>query len=228
MDYLDRAVKTGNEGHENTVKEMEALRKKMTDGDSAAGEVQKQFDTFKELKEKEMNDLKGKVGQMQDSAFQGRVKQAVGDAMGKIRPTLKKGANDAEEQMIEAAIGNELNSFYHDIKAVDHQGTLIYHDQDDKPLINKVNGNHLSAHDIMTGRLTYLVDKKRTQGGSGNNGSFTDGGGDDENKFKLQLPDNVKTKVKLTDYLKNEKKLDPNGADFNKFYMENAKDLPLR
>ena len=224
LDFLARAIGSLNEAHESTTSELETLRKSTSEGEGAAAEIQKQFDTFKKAKEKEILELSGKVGDMKGQQFKNRVDLAVNEAMSKIRPTLKQDKDN--EKMIEAAVQNEITNFYSNVKAVDHQGGLIFHDSNDDPLLDKTNGNHLGAHDILSDRLGYLIDETRVQGGSGSKGKFNPD--PNTNKFKLELPDNVKTKVQLTNYLANDKQLDPNSSDFNKYFNENGATLPLR
>lgn len=224
LDYLDRAFGSVNEKYSGTVSELETLRKATSDGEGAASEIQKQFDAFKKAKEKEITDLSGKVGTMEGMQFKNRIDLAVNDAMSKIRPTLKQDKDN--NQIIEGAIQNELNKFHSEVKGVDHQGGLIFHDADGNPMIDKTNGNHLGALEILNKRLSYLVDEARVVGGTGADGKFTAPEGAD--KYKLTLPAEVDSKVKLTDYLVNEKKLNPNDSEFNKYFTENGSTLKLR
>lgn len=225
LDFLARAVGLLNDNSTKVTEELDSLRKSTAEGDSASAEIQKQFDAFKKAKEKEITDLSGKVGNMEGAQFKNRVDLAVNEAMSKIRGTLKQDKDN--DKIIEAAVNNEISEFYKNVKAVDHQGGLIYHDSEDKPLIDKTNGNHLGAFEILNDRLGYLIDETRVQGGTGSNGKFTPPG-EGDNKFKLQLPDNVKTKVQLTAYLQQEKSLDPNSGEFNNYFKENGTTLPLR
>jgi len=224
LDFLERAIGSINEKYTGTVGELESLRETTSKGEGAASEIQKQFDAFKKAKEKEIQDLSGKVGNMEGLQFKNRVDLSVNEAMSKIRPTLKQ--DKENNKLIESAIQNEINNFYNSVKAVDHQGGLIFHDADDNPLIDKTNGNHLGALEILKDRLSYLVDEARVVGGTGADGKFVPKDGD--GKYKLQLPAEIDSKVKLTDYLVREKSLDPNDPEFNKYFKENGSGLKLR
>ena len=231
-DFAVRAIKVNKEGWDTSASELTKIKDEGVKGDKVADELKAQLATFKDASKKEIQTLNNEISKQKSDSFASRVDQVISDAVAKIRPSFKK---DIDAGILDNAVQNVVNTWRGVIKPVDHEGTIIFHDKDDKPIIDTKEGNHLGAYTLLQTELDSFIDKGRKLDGNGSTPPATppgtppaaDGEGDIK-KFKVELPSSVVSQVHLTEYLKNDRKLDPNSQEFNDHFMANREGLPMR
>ncbi len=206
------------------------LKEKGMSDSQAVIESKKQFDAFKIAAKQREETLTGEIDGYKRGAFTNKLNSQINEAMSKISPTLLQGKSDTEKILFQNTIENIINNFKLSFKAVDHNGGIIFHNsKDDTPVISTTDGNHLSTFTILSSMFEKLVDKERTQSGTGGAGANQRGPG---TGGEVNLPDNVKTKMDLYNYLEKDYKVDgkniaPGSRAFNNLYDKLKADLPI-
>jgi hypothetical protein len=222
-ELLTRALKGSTEKTNELTTALEKIKTEGLKGNKAAEEVQKQLDAFKEAKEKEVAELQSRVEGFQGSIFKGKVDNLVNEAMSRLRPSLR---DDLDSEILENAVSNVVNNWKSEVKPVDHEGTIIFHDADGKPIIDNHDGNHLSAYAMLQKKLTPFIDKNRVV--TGNNSKPPAGSGGADGAKKMTLPSDVKNQIQLLEFLKKDTKLQPSSKEFTEIFQANKEGLPLR
>lgn len=161
------------------------------------------------------------------SKASGEMEKTLAILKGKIDPTIKP-------ELIDDIIQARLAKFKGDYNAADLDGLIVYKDKEGKTKLSKKDGKPETFEEIFSTYLGELIDTKRQQqgAGSGSQGQGAAGqgnqGGQAGAKWKdYQRPDTIKSKMQLTDYLRDELKLDASTKDWSEAFDSLGKDLPL-
>lgn len=227
-DYFARAFEGTNKKLKTLEADNEKLKKDAGKGNEAVSQVQSQLETFKESKKKEIEELQSKINEFENNQFKNRIATEQQNAIAKMRAKFKK----MDDKVLEHTINSVINEFNSEVKPLDQNGVIVYNGKDGKPLISSQDGSMLTTEKILEDKFSFLIDEGRQQQGAGAGKSGDPppkpGEGDSDNKFKLQLPDTVKSRSGLISYLEKEKKIE-RGTDFDRYYAENVQqDWPLR
>lgn len=231
-DYITGIYKALSGKHKLQTEEFETFKTSKLSESDAAKEVKAQLDKFKLTAKAELEEANGTIATMKSNQFNYKVEASVQEAIGRIKPTLKE--NEYLDDVIKSRIASEFSKF----KAVEHEGTIIYHNEDGTPAINKTDGNHLSTFSILEGIFESMVDQGRKAAGTGA-GKTTTGtpGTVNKDSLRLKLPDTVQTKMQLMEHIAtltiDGNKVEPNSPLFNQLFdtnvvKEDGTHLPLR
>jgi hypothetical protein len=139
-----------------------------------------------------------------------------------IDPSIPKNLHDD-------IIAARLNKFNGENVPASLEGLLIFKDSKGVTYTSKKDGKPEKLSERLTPYFEDVLDKKRTQGGSGSGEGGAGGGGTPPSKWKeIVLPETVKTQTQLTDYLMKTAKIDPNTKDYSEAFENLKGDLPLR
>lgn len=189
--YTDLAAK-----HKAQTEEYETFKTSKLSESDAAKEVKMQLDKFKLTAKAELDEANNAIATMKSAQFSYKVDASVQEAMNRIKPTLKE--NEYLDQVISAEIAAKFSKF----KAIEHEGTIIYHGDDDKPVIDSKDGNHLSTFSILEKIFEPMVDQGRKAAGTGANTKTPGASGEvTADELRLELPAEITNKMKLMDYL---------------------------
>lgn len=220
FDYVQRTFETFSETHSS-------LQKKLESYENGQVEKDETLKTFKSKNQQLADQLKQvneqfeqfKTGIEQEKRTN-KINGLIMNEMNGIKHTLKsvEGLDDIVE--------NRLNKFKQEIKIKELDGAIVLTDQDDNPLINKVDGSNVTIGQALKGKFEDLVDTSRPVGGMGANGAGRSG----EEGGVLTIPETIRDQSELLEYMERELKLDPSSEEFTeKFMATRAKyKLPIR
>lgn len=142
-------------------------------------------------------------------------------ALSGLRTNFKKGLPESLITMAENTALAKLKS----IAQIDDDGNVIFVDKDNKPLVDDKTFKPLTAKELLERELKDIIDTGKKGTGTGSEDGKGKGSKGENGKFE-SLPDTVKTRVQLTDYLlqlgyvKGSPEMDK--------ILEEHKNLPLR
>lgn len=183
--------------------------------------AQKQISTLNSEWEKKLQDKDTEV-------FSTKVNTDIEKELAKIRANLDPTLKPA---LIEDIIASRLSKFQKENNAASLEGVTIWKGPDGVTRTGKKDGKYLTLAEILP---SYFADvmKAPERGGAGSGGDGGAGGGaggGGQKKWKdIQLPEKVKSRVTLTDYLVKELKLDSSTKEFNEAFENLKGDLPLK
>lgn len=229
-DYFARAFKDTTSKLQSLEKDNKKLQEDAGKGNEAVSQVQKQFDAFKDLHKKTVGELESKVEEFKSNQFKSRVNTEVQSAISKFRMNMKK----IDDNVLEHTIKSLVSEFNSEVQPIDQNGVIVFNDKDGKPLISQQDGSMLTTEKILESKFAFLFDKERKQDGTGAGANGEDTGTNTsapqagENKYKLQIPETVKSRSGLMTFLEKEQKIQK-GPDFDRYYAANVnKDWGLR
>lgn len=208
------AFKTSVENEASDYKtKFENLQKKIDTEEPAAKIVQQQFDQYKADKDQEVLNLSNQLKEKENATKIAVLKSEMAGAYSVHSSKLPDSKHTQElAQMRRDNLERSIEPFEAD-------GKKGYKDGNGNLYQSKQDGHLLSLSEIMDDLLSDLYDSSRKQSGAGS-------GKGDGAEEGIQLPEDVKSRVGLTKYLVNEKKLDPNTPEFTKVFMEYTKEFP--
>lgn len=210
QEKIDKYEKEGVSGHEQA----EKYRKQLED-------LQEQFRTQSEKHAEELRTQK-------EVTFKNQVHNNINKEYESIKSKLR---DDINKDVIDDVLENRLRKFYEENtpEQLDDEH-VIWKDKDGKTINSTKDGKPLSGVEILNGYFKDLVQEKRNDKGSGSNGGEGGKGEGQENpSYKdIKVPDTVKSKTQLHDYLSKDLKMDQSTKEFSEAYEALGKDLPLR
>lgn len=224
IDYLERAIKEKIAPVKELESQLEKLKNEGINGNEQAEQYKKDLELlqgkFADLsanKDKELEQLKSQI-------FNSKVRSMIDNELAALRGSLDE---SIDSKLLEDVIKSRLNNFYEENKAHQIDDTIIFKNKNGETIISNQDGKPKNAKELLTPYFEDIIDKKRKQNGAGS--GMGSGGSSEGSKQKYDLPENVKTKVQLHEYLsKGTPKLDINSKEFSEAYSELGKELPLR
>lgn len=226
--YLKRAFgtqKTAFTDLEKVKVQLETdIKKLKEDGFSETeqvGELKKQLVSTKQLLKDGLAEKEVIIEGFKTAQFNSELQGAVDNAINRFRPFIKK---DLPEEAVTNSIENIRRTFLTDSKPIKLEGGgFVFNDKDNKPLQNPKDGNMLSIYDILKPKFDFMLQEKKITSGAGS-GDGGSGDPDPGDKYKLELPDTIKSRSDLIDFLRKEKKIDYHDqVEFTKYYNANVK-----
>lgn len=239
-DYFSRAMgelKTKLEEGEAKLKEVEK-----GGGDSVLlTEKNNQIKALQDQLKQAKTEHEQKLQELTTSMFTQRYDATMSQVIDAIKKDLR---DDIDPKLLQDIIDNRIRKFKEDHDAVEVEGQLVFKDKKTgTPRLNKQDGKHNNLAELLTEQFADL--KKPAAGGapaggagSGKPGAGAAGGagggqGTPPAWKEAKRPDTVTNKIKLTDWLKTDLKLDESSKDFSEAFthhstLEGGKELPLR
>lgn len=233
-DYFKRAIKVKSDELATLQTKVKEYEEKGTSGNVLAEEYKKQVtelqNKLKIAKEEFDQQLEKKNEEMFNSRFQLQV-----DAHTQKIATMFRG--DIGQDLVGDITAARIAEFKSKYKAKDVEGNLVFYGADGKPVLDKVDGRPRSLESLLTEVFTPYIDAEKQKGGAGSgkpNGGGNGGQGAQAPKWKeAKLPDNIKSKVKLVEWLEKEMKLPADSKEFTEATTHFSKlpdgsNMPLR
>lgn len=238
-DYFSRAMgelKTKLEEGEAKLKEIEK-----GGGDNVLiTEKNNQIKALQDQLKSAQKEHETKIKELSESMFTQRYDATMSQVIEGIRKDLR---DDIDPKLLQDIIDNRVRKFKEDHDAVEVEGQLVFKDKKTgTPRLNKQDGKHNNLNELLTETFADLKKPAAGAGASGGAGSGKpgtpgaqgQGGQGNEPAWKqAKRPDTISNKIKLTDWLKTELKLDESSKDFSEAFshhskLEGGKELPLR
>ena len=225
-DYHERALVEKLNG----VKALEDKIKKYETEGFQGSEMLKQLkldlEQAKHQLEETNSEWKKKFDAKEGEIFGSRIESEIEKVLGELRATLDP---TIRPELIPDILAARLAKFRSENTPYNSDGIIVWKDaKTGTTRTSKQDGKAQNFKDLFTPYLADVAGKPRQQGGagSGSNGAGHEGGGKKYNE--ITLPDTIKTRVQLTDYLIKEMKMDPNSSDFAKAFDALGADMKLR
>ena len=225
-DYMERAFKEKLAGIEELNKQIETLKSQGVNGNEQAQEYKKQLEELQANYQKLSSEKDEQIEGLHKQIFDSQVKSIIDTELSSILPTLNA---DIDPTLMRDIVDTRLRKFNAENKAAKFEDSIIFKDANGTTITSKQDGKPMNAAELLKPYFEDLVDKKRRQNGAGSGSGFTI---DPEGKkIEVNKPDNVKTKVQLTEFLTRTEggpKLDVNTKEFAQAFNELGKELPLK
>lgn len=213
----------------NNVKTLEDKIKKYETEGMQGSEIVKQLkidlDKANHQLEETNNEWKKKFESKESEIFSSRVESEVDKVLAELRATLDP---TIRPELIPDILAARLAKFRSENQPYNSDGLIVWKDPKTQATrTSKQDGKAQNFKDLFTPYLADVAGKPRNQGGAGS-GSNDQGHQGGKKYNEITLPDSVKTRVQLTDYLIKEMKMDPNSSDFAKAFDALGVDLKLR
>ncbi|MHC4546709.1 MAG: hypothetical protein ACYTDW_20580, partial [Planctomycetota bacterium] len=205
-DYAKRAFETKNELLTQASTELKQYKDEQINKDDTLKQLNTQLKGVKE----ELKSAKAETEQIKtdfkQEKFNSLLKVTIDSAVDSFKGKFKK----MDERVLQNNIAAEVAKFKAKYTAKELDGAIVFY-EGDKPVLDPDNGNMKGAAALIGEQLEYLIDEGQHKTGTGAKGSG--GNGKD-----LTIPENVKTKSDLVEYLVKEQKMDSNSDEFMDAY----------
>lgn len=199
-------------------------------------DLKKQIKDSQDLYASEKKKLEDDLTKYKTDMFNVRIENEWSNALSGVSGTFVHPGDDLQKKLQEEAIFARRVKFFNDHQAVENDGVVTFKNKDGKVLLSTVDGKPKSMADIVKELFADMEDKKRSQGGAGSGGQGGQGGqggngGQGAPKGQtVVVPDTVKNRVQLHDYMVKELKMDQRTREFSEAFNNAVleKKLPLR
>ena len=214
-DFAKRAFSEKNELLTTASEELNKYKDEQITKDDTLSQLNTQLKGVKEELKTARGEVENLKNQSKQEKFNAMLQASIDSAVESFRPKFKK----MDERVLENNVQAEISKFRERYTAKELDGAIVFYDGD-KPVLDSETGNMKGVSAILSEQLEYLIDAGRQQTGTGTQQSGTNG-------KDLVLPEAVKSKSQLIDWLVKEQKMDSNSDAFMDAYDKYGKDLPL-
>jgi hypothetical protein len=181
--------------------------------------AQKQISTLNQEWEKKLQDKDTEV-------FSTKINTEVEKELAKIRANIDP---SIKPELVEDVIASRLSRFNHENKPASLDGMTVWKGPDGITRTGKKDGKPSALPELLPNYFMDIMKKPAGGGaGSGEGGSGGEGGGAQPKWKEIQLPAEINSQVKLTDYLMKTVKLDASTKDYSEAFENLKGNLPIR
>lgn len=236
-DYFKRAM-------ESKKVELATLQSRVTEyetkgasGNAVAEEYKKQVLQLQTRLKEAQDEYDKNLSSTKQEIFKTKFQSHLDTTVGKLKEKFR---GDIAPEFIADIVRAKTYEFESQFTPKEVEGVIVFHDKSGQPVMNKKDGKPKNSEDILTELFGSYIDPKKAQGGAGSGGSGGaggaggNGGGAAAPKWKeAKVPETVKTKVQLTQWLNNDLKLTSDSKEFGEAFTTlsktpEGKELPLR
>ena len=232
LDFVSRSFGSVSTAKSDLETKLKDLQEKASKGDSLADEYKKQLAEVRGTLKTKTEEFEKKQTEWNQGQFKAKVDAEVSSAFDRIKDTLRTastfGEGEAGQIAYDAIVKKKIQDFRASHKPVDLNGVIVWHDENDKPIVSQKDGSTKSTHELLESTFKFMHAGASAAGGTGTKPAGSTGtvDPDGKNKGKIDLPPEVKTRVDLNNYITKELKL--TGQEATNVYMANMEALPLR
>ncbi len=242
-DYFQRVMQELND-------ELKAGQDKLKEIEKGGGdnvlltEKNNQIKALQDQLQSAKKEHEAKLQELTTNMFSQRYDATMSQVLEAIKKDLR---DDIDPKLLQDIIDNRVRKFKDEHDAVEVEGQLVFKDKKTgTPRLNKQDGKHNNLSELLG---ETFADLKKPAAGAGAAGGAGSGGGAGKGAAgggaggagdgkapawkEAKRPDNIKTKMGVTDWLKKDLKLDESTKDFADAFthhvsLGDGKELPLR